>query len=90
MAKDPLSRIEAHLVRMDDKVDDLTTNMATVLERIADYTDVKKDVQGLKRFRAWYLGTIGVGATSALGWASGLGKTAMAAVGIGGSISGLH
>lgn len=89
MAKDPLARIEVSMERLIDKVSDLSTNMATIMERVADYPEIKKDVQSLKRFRAWYLGTAGVGVTSVLGWASGAGKAAMTAVGIG-TIPGVH
>lgn len=40
------------------QIDALSLNMATLVERLSDYPEVRKDVQSLKRFRAWFVGVI--------------------------------
>lgn len=64
MTERRFERIENTMSAMHKDMAEIRTDMATLLERLMDYPDVKKDVAGLKRFNAWL---IGLGTPSAAG-----------------------
>lgn len=71
MTEKRFTKLETKMDYMSDDIGEIKESMATLIERLSDYTDVKKDVDMLKRFRAWLIG-IGTPAAASggalLGW----------------------